>query len=249
MPWWLPIAIAAFVLWLGWGYLPYLLHLNDRVESLGGLGEWGDWFGGLSAFFSAAGFLAVVVTFRETQNDQHRQRFESTFFELLRLLDEKRNEVRFIHSKNYRNFRQLQDQKFQGFTAFKPAWFEAYFFITSQSPLPTRAEAGRLYQKRVHNRFESTFGPYFRILYTILFRIKSDSVLTNEEKWRYGNLLRSQLTSYEVALAALNGLAPVSKDFSDLLTEFRILKYLPNPGSRRRLLVNYYPEAAFSPRD
>ncbi|WP_405049507.1 putative phage abortive infection protein [Rhizobium sp. BK176] len=72
---------------------------------------------------------------------------------------------------------------------------------------------GALYRKRVHVRYESTFGPYFRLLYTILWRLRDDKKLTPEEKRRYGNLLRGHLTSFEVAMAGLNGLMPRAKDF------------------------------------
>ncbi|MBZ9648640.1 putative phage abortive infection protein, partial [Sphingobium sp. 3R8] len=47
-------------------------------------------------------------------------------------------------------------------------------------------------------------SPYFRIIYTILYRIKSDKYLIDKEKFQYSNLLRSQLTSRELTVLALN---------------------------------------------
>jgi hypothetical protein len=60
----------------------------------------------------------------------------------------------------------------------------------------------------------------------MLRRIKDDPVLSPEEKVEYGNLLRSQLTGFEIALAGLNGLSKVSNDFSSLVKAF-----WPAPGS------------------
>lgn len=112
----------------------------------------------------------------------------------------------------------------------------------------TKERLSEVYLKRIHGRFESTFGPYFRLIYTILSRIKEDKVLSPGDKNRYANLLRSQLTSYEISLIAINGLAPLAKDLSALLTEFRLLKYLPN-GTLRRTLETVYDQQAFAARD
>jgi hypothetical protein len=85
-------------------------------------------------------------------------------------------------------------------------------------------------------------------MYTILHRVETDNFLSDDEKHKYGNLLRSQLNSYELAMVGLNGLSPVSKDFGQLIIKFHLLKYLP-PGSRRSILTACYPPAAFTSRD
>ena len=109
-------------------------------------------------------------------------------------------------------------------------------------------ELGMLYVQRIHSRYESTLGPYYRLLYTLLARIHDDKVLTQTEKYRFGNILRSQLTSHEVALCCYNGLAAVSGSFRELVIEFRLPKYLPDEFGRQRL-GEYYPVSAFAGRD
>ncbi|MGO7803326.1 putative phage abortive infection protein [Rhizobium ruizarguesonis] len=86
------------------------------------------------------------------------------------------------------------------------------------------------------------------MVYTILRRIKDDKVLSEPEKIQYSNLLRSQLTSHELALAGFNGLMPQANDFDALLTEFHMLKYLPT-GIARRALEEVYDPTAFAARD
>lgn len=105
-----------------------------------------------------------------------------------------------------------------------------------------------VYEERIHKNNEASFGPYFRLVYTVLRRIKDDDVLTVSEKNQYGNLLRSQLTSEELTLLAVNGMAPFSADLSDLIQEFRLLKYLPQSSVQRRFLA-FYGSTAFAARD
>ncbi len=104
------------------------------------------------------------------------------------------------------------------------------------------------YSDEVHQRAEGTLGPYFRVLYTILRRISEKEELSETEKARYGNLVRSQLSSAEVALIAANALTTASNDFKRFVIEFRLLKYLP-PGGYGSILERIYPEEAFAPRD
>lgn len=95
---------------------------------------------------------------------------------------------------------------------------------------------------------ETGLGPYFRVIYTMLNRLREDTVLSPVEKVALGNLLRSQLNGDEIQLAAVNGLTQESKDFADLLTQFHMLKYMPKGHLRNRLEKVYDPKA-FAPRD
>lgn len=253
-------------LWSLWLAQASILEKLGYPWSVQTLGPWGDTFGALSSLFSALGFIAVVATLRmqqgqiqqarndqekiniETREEQHRQRFDGSFFELLKLLREAKEDVVFHHTSDYDAANLLRDQKFVGIDAFRAAWREVSSNFYAKKPTPTRLEAGRIYNDIVHKRFESRFGPYFRLLYTILNRINSDNILTAEDKIRYANLLRSQLTSYELILIGLNGLSPVSGNLSDLVSEFRLFKYA-TPGPRLRLLKKFYPKEAFEPRD
>lgn len=245
---------AVLVLWLMWAFHPYIKNKSGFDWDAATSGQWGDTFGALNALFATFGFAAVILTLRlqqkqikDAQDEQHRQRFESSYFELTKLLREIRNEARFRHTKEFLAVYPKWDVQRTGPNAFKYACLEVFFHIRNDKLL-SKEGAGRVYENCVHNRFEDVFGPYFRVMYTIIYRIKTDSVLTQDDRHRYGNLLRSQLTSYELALAGLNGLSPVSKDFSNLLMEFRMFKYLPT-GGRMRALKRYYAKQAFMARD
>lgn len=256
------VSATVLLIWVGWATLPYSMPLTGFEWQPEVLGQWGDAFGALNALFSAFAFVAVLYTLRQQQKqiddaatDQHLQRFEHTFYELLRLLREARDDVEFRFSDNYEGSSGQREPnsvgRVTGTQAFKRAQFEMKYWIDRDSTASaslTAAEVAEIYLRCVLNRYESTFAPYYRLLYTILIRIKMDTKLTADEKHRFGNLLRSQLTSHEVALCCYNGLAAVSGSFQNLLIEFKIPKYLPETFGRD-ILSAYYPASAFEGRD
>lgn len=255
-------AVVAGVLWLLWASSPSIFAIFGLEWDPARIGPWGDAFGGLNALFSATAFVAVLLTLHQQQRqiveaakDQHIERFERTFYELLRLLREARGDVEFRYSKEYDGGTRKREEKYgervDGPEAFKRAQFEIKYWVEVEEmhsgPVSTRRLA-EIYTVKCHDRYESTLAPYYRLLYTILSRIKNDATLEPEEKCRYGNLLRSQLTSHEVALCCYNGLAAVSGSFKELLVEFRIAKYLPDEFGRRTF-QDHYPPSTFLGRD
>ncbi len=222
MLFWLATAFVV-LLWLAWAAQPWLFTQLGIVWNAETLGPWGDTFRALNALFAALGFLIIVTTLRmqqsqirqaredqkqlnqEAREEQHRHRFEGSFFQLLRLLRESGKAVRFRHSSEYvRDTNAKGRPVVTGYRAFRAAWEEAKLRLDT-APAPSREDAADIYDQFVHTRYERYFGPYFHLLYTMLRRIKDDPVLSPEEKVEYGNLLRSQLTGFEIALAGLNG--------------------------------------------
>lgn len=272
--WRLFVASGAVVaLWLAWVFQVPIIKSTRLFWRPEILGQWGDTFGALNALFAAAAFIGVLWTLslqREQLNEQkielerqkqrqadqeillaqekdatrkaeHLQKFENTFFQLLALLREVRAEVR------YRSVRSPGSDLSEGSAAFAMAWDDAQAVLRGTRPEPTSEEVGDIYSVTIHARAESGLGPYFRLIYTILERISSDPLIPNRERVRYSRLLRSQLTSPEVGLLALNGLTDAAKDLDRYLTRFHMLKYLPEDAARRELM-RHYPEKAFAPR-
>jgi hypothetical protein len=261
--------VAVIAVWVVWALHPLFAKRMMIPWDPTKAGPWGDTFGALNALFSALAFIAVLFTLKQqrddlsrqqeqifrTELDHHVQRFEQTFYELLRLLREARDDVEFMYSKEYRSdgapTERNAHERVEGTESFKRANTEMRHWIARahQADGEVSADAiAKLYLKHVHSRYESTFAPYYRLLYTLLLRIKEDPVLTQPQKYRYGNLLRSQLTSHEVALCCYNGLSAISGRFKDLIVEFRLGKYLPDQFGRKRLML-YYPASTFDGRD
>ncbi|WP_164854042.1 putative phage abortive infection protein [Sinorhizobium meliloti] len=254
---------------MGWLFQEFIFQLFDIPWKSELLGQLGDTFGALNALFSAFAFVAVLYTLKHQRDDlarqqlqiddaaldQHLQRFERTFYELLRLLREARDEVEYRYSENYEGGSRQRESDYgtqvNGAQAFKRAQFELKYWVETHlvhKETISGQEVAEIYTKFVHSRYESSFAPYYRLLYTILLRVKSDQKLKPAEKRFYGNLLRSQLTSHEVALCCYNGLASYSGSFKTLIEAFRLPKYLPEEFGRS-LLKMHYPESAFAGRD
>lgn len=237
-------------------------HANDLEKA----GQWGDSFGAFTALMSALGTIGVVWTLllqqrsiREQAADLHRQRFEATFFQLLGLLKESKEQIRFSHSDEYLKgkyphispvgIRTLKKDSYN-ITALIQARTEAYWWIAEArnlGPILPR-ELGRIFVKKIFARFSGRFGAYYRVLYSILNRIDKDPVLTKDEKIEYSKLVRAQLTADEVQLLALNGMAKISGDFHDLISKYRMLKYI-NSRYIREVFAGAYAEFVFRARD
>ncbi|MDR7148043.1 putative phage abortive infection protein [Rhizobium sp. BE258] len=259
------LVIAMWREWAGRGpeisewFLSSSLLAGEKPDRFARSGQWGDGFGSLNALFAGLALCSAVGAFfmqgqtlREQRIDNHVARFESTYFELIALLKQARSEVRYRASADWREitpskYKLLAADTQTGGAAFRLAIYE-FRYLLRQTKIVDRDSIGRLYTVKVHNRHESTFGPYFRLIYTILRTIRDDDTLSRSQKIKYGNLLRSQLTSFEIALAAFNAMMPEANDLDQLLTEFRMLKYLPN-GRTRRLLQGIYKDIAFEGRD
>lgn len=219
-------------------------------------GQWADTFGAFNALVTVVGSSAVLATLwlqqrslKDQAADLHRQRFKSSYFELLRLLREARGQITFQHSKLYIDA-QLLDRTSRsglasshlrrthsGYEAIRTAVKELRYWLAPGREKSFGSDVvTKIYEDRIHTHTnEAGFGPYFRLIYTILFRLKNDRVLTEDEKASYGNLLRSQLTSEEITLLAVNSLSDFAKDLKDLLADFRMLKYMPESSMKRRL--------------
>lgn len=251
--------------WAGHGIQIYEWWVPGHSNTaLSDVSDWGDSFGALNALVSGLGLSAVLATLwlqsvalKDQARDLHKQRFESSFFELLRLLREVRAELIFRHSADYRKAIHKDapsvilplGSNVQGLDAINAAVRELrYWLAPGRSDNRAQSTMVEIYGELIHKNNEASFGPYFRLVYTLLNRLRCDEILSENEKAQYGNLLRSQLTSEEITLIGVNALAPFANDLQSLLIEFRMLKYLPVSSMQRRFKRTYDP-IAFASRD
>lgn len=254
------IIIALTLAWLAWGtWAPEIASWSTGATSKDfNVGVWGDSYGAYNALVGSLGFGAIAFTLllqmralKQQQTDIHKQRFESSFFQLLELLRESRQEF----SLSFKN----SPQEGIGAARIHAERLAQHIEDEMQDPRylnklnnndkhVARRKFGVIYRSMVHTENEFYLGPFYRILYTILFRINSDETLNESEKIFYGNLVRSQFTSAEITLIGYNGLIPESKDLSKYIEHFRLLKYMPD-GTHKSALQWVYDPIAFAPRD
>lgn len=261
------MVFAVVVVWMFWANTSSSWALwagaikldGSQVASTVATGNWGNTFGGFNALVGALGFGAVAITlnlqytsFKMQSLDQHVSRFEGNFFRLIDLMIKLREDLYYEQTENYLS-KKPNSKKIESITghkAIEAAYEEVKYWVyknhSGREKISKKIVAG-VYDNFVHNRFEYCFATYFRILYTILNNIKKDRILSEEEKYSYANILRAQLTSFEIGLLSFNATSNYSKDLLDLMTHFRLLKYMPL--KRRSVLGDIFKEEAFKARD
>lgn len=267
--------VLFIILFFGWGiYADYSVEIarffaGNYITSVTQAGAWGDTFGAFNGLVSLAGAIFIVRTLLLQQDalaeqqkaisfqvsDAHRQRFEASFFELLKLLRELRGELSFKHSKAYVATATTATRRLSlgrtraGTDALAAFILEQRFILRSQvkdTALATREDLAKSYDAAMTTQTERTFAPYFRLIYTILNKVRKDGVLSAVEKSDYTRLLRSQITNIELIAIAYNSLSPRSADLESLLTEFRMFKYMPESPARKRFERIFEPQIFLS---
>lgn len=145
------------------------------------------------------------------------QNFEGTFFQLISLYNEIIATTK-IHDHEGRET------------------FISFYNLLSNSIKPNvmdvnQANIGGAYEVFYRSR-ESLIGPYFRIIFNILKFIEDSSI---DNKRKYSDLLRAQLSSFELVLIFYHCLTDDNiDDFKPFVESYSILKFLP----RERLYLD-----------
>ncbi|MCK6429690.1 MAG: putative phage abortive infection protein [Burkholderiaceae bacterium] len=241
-PFWLAVGFVAAV-WAITGLV--LLPREDR-------GTIGDMFGAANALFSGLAFAGIIYTIwiqrtelqlqrkelaltraelegqklqLQMQNDTlRRQNFENTFFQLLGLHSDILNAI---------------DLQKDGRTTRGRDCFRAFSrrlhgeLVDYRNRIPNWSEEERINAayKKFFEEHQSEIGHYFRSLYNIVKFVKQSDV---RDKRLYTNLIRAQLSSYELVMLFYNCISALGREkFKPLVEEFALLKTLP-----RQLLEN-----------
>lgn len=257
---WLFFLIAAvIVLWVVSGYLIYPLGIEER-------GVFGDMFGAVNSLFSGLAFATLIFTiylqthaiklqqkeledtrneirqqkeYLAAQNDVMRiQNFESTFFQLLSLLQQIRESFTFTRtgSQNlgkkafgyaYDNLEQcLREYIAQGIPAGK-----------------TKNEVINIVATNFFTEYQIDFGHYFRTLYNLIKLVDKSEL---PDKKFYTNLIRAQLTNIEVQVIFYDCLSDLGKEkFKPLIEKYALLKVIKPEMLFDKYHYSLYCESAF----
>lgn len=255
---WLLIGGVILTVLLYAGFLIFLTWPIGEL-SINSSGVFGDSFGLLTSLFSGLAFAGLIITIvmqrdelalqrqelnltREELNGQKHemqaqnetlkiQRFENTFFKMLEFLDACRNDV------YYRGFR---GQGVQGRDAIKAMYeyFTEGFLCNYEQDSNFNQVRTFKYESKskdgiaeMYNGFYAEYGDelgqYYRTLYNVLKLIDSAEYIN--EKTIYRNLLRAQLSRFELLLLFYNCLSEFGKDkMAPLVKKYNLLKHLEN---------------------
>lgn len=106
-----------------------------------------------------------------------------------------------------------------------------------------------LYEEQVFGQHPSAVGPYFRALYQT-FKLVDDSsidIVPANDKIKYANIARGQISEGAVLLLAINGLAPRGDKFAPLIETYGLLEHM-HPRYRQRFqnaLELFYAASSF----
>lgn len=208
-------------------------------------GTYGDMYGALNTLFSGFAFVGIIISIlmqnkeismqrddlklqreemekqreemeltrnevREQNSTMFLQRFENTFFKLVEL-----------HQNIVSGFQIEETNTFASNTQHRgKECFTFFFNLIREKDVMNADEYYDLY-----DNFQSILGVYFTSLYRILKYIKRQEKLTNEEKYEYSSILRSNLSDDELWLVSVNCIIGHGKvKFMPLVIEFKFCK-------------------------
>ena len=216
------------------------------------LGEFGDFFGGvlnpILTFLMLIGLIITIVIqrvelrlarneFRRTAdalNEQSqttkKQSFEHTFFQMMRLYNEIIDGLS-IKSEYVLDIISGEGEKvYRGRDAIEHLygiWKNSYAenVIGDDHNCPT-LEAIQIEYPKFYTNYGNHLGHYFRTLYNIV-KLVDNSALSRSEKKTYTNILRSQLSKFELGLLLYNCLSSYGKEkFLPLVVKYDLLKHI-----------------------
>lgn len=215
--------------------------------------QYGDFVGGtMNPLFAFSGLMALLYTIvlqsRELKNSAeqlkksaialegqnellNKQSFEATYFQLLQLyasvvrglsvtvnVTQMQPNIR-MSSRSIEDRECLKHlyERFVGSNLDKVARGDHNL---------TRKEAINVEYLNFYSSYGHVLGHYFRVLYNIVKFVDEASIADNEKK-RYVNLLRAQLSKYELALLLYNMLSEKGRtDLVRLVKKYNLLKHL-----------------------
>ena len=211
--------------------------------------------GAVGSLWSLAAFIFIYVTLKAQQEEivkqqaaSEQERFESIFFELLR-----------IHHSLIADIR--TDSPDEGRLVSGRACFRVFYTKLCQlyeepsppgkSSVQSREELILLHIdvafQNLYQCFGGELGHYFRNLYHII-RFVDESRVSGAERKRYMKILRAQLSSKELLLFFYNGLSDVGQKLKPLISKYALLEQLPEADLMKEHHVELYPVIAYVDR-
>lgn len=225
------VSITVALLLIGFYFWKFSGGLAEKQEAWG---QFGDYVGGiLNPLFSLTALFALLYTIKLQSKELHesteqlkasaealalqnnvmlRQQFETTFFQMLDLFNEIiRGMERSSETKGRSCTRSLSK--------------------TLQSRLQDarKENINSQYRDDFYNVYGYLLGHYFLNLYNII-KFVDKSSLADEDKKFYTNIVRAQLSEYELVLLFYNCLCldEAQEKFLPLVRKYRLLKHLNN---------------------
>lgn len=205
------------------GYAAAILFKTRPIDvySMEKAGLFGDSFGVITCFFTALGFIGLLINLKEQRTYNNRQVFETNFFQMLSHLNEITKDVGYTktHMTDPDSIYYGREAVFHLANIFKN--YYGYNLFRSQ---------GNYDKDRLENviiNFESFWDDhggklshYFRWLYNILNFIESKDDI---DKDFYVKLIFAQLSNQELFLIFYSALTPRGFNFQKFIIKYQMM--------------------------
>jgi hypothetical protein len=219
----------------------FLINCLSILWGEGGFGEYGDFMGGvlnpLLSFIMIMGILITIILqqseLKEARKEFKRsadalaeqsqslalQNFENTFFQMLRLHND-------IVKDMFEGDADTGNKGFSGrdcFGVYHQKFDSIYYKYMKDSDKEDELELIEINYKVFFFNYQSSIGHYFRNLYTIIKLVDAKTIPFVDKK-QYTNIVRAQLSSYELSLLFYNCLSSIGRDkFKPLIEKYELL--------------------------
>ena len=225
------------------------IFIFDNAIDSSKFSDFGTFIGGVvGPFWSLTSILLFYITLRlqrqsiqDTNTKLERDRFESTFYHLLSLHNKNVESIDII--RNMGNYPML-NIKGRGFFKELCLCIEIDYNGARDhlgfKNLEPEDKLIAIYTMAYYE-FLSELSHYFRHLYYIITFVDDSKIINLSEKKYYLNLVRAQLSNYEMVLLAYNCISPLGKNFKPLIVKYKLIKNIDfelyNTGTKR--IINY----------
>lgn len=164
-------------------------------------------------------------SFKKQNASIEQQTFENTFFKLLEFLETRRNDFKYdeynssssVIEQNYHSF----IQKFFYKNTSEVEWDPKYIFDENCKSIEQIKEKTQSY----YEKGGGELGPYFRVLFNILKFVDTNRLITKINQL-YINLIKDQLSRYELLLLFYYCLSDCNQEMSFLIKKYQVLEHL-----------------------
>lgn len=229
-------------------YRNAILHGTWPFEgmTLADTGLFGDSWGAFTSIFSALGFCGVLWTIKlqqeatkkieedalKREQSERIRDFENSFFNILNILQTIISDIQVKDNK-----RELLSEGrgvflflFQGFQRRlkRDGFIRGNFDFDTNSyskSFIAKEEMLKLYTSYYFS-YTQKFSHYFRYLYNA-YKFIDDAQMDDVIKRKYANILRAQLSNYELIMLFYNSLTPSGYKFQRYLMKYSVMDNLP----------------------
>lgn len=173
--------------------------------------------------------------FQEQNKTMKRQRFENTFFNMLSLQQEIVSNLSYDDVERVMDIahplkpREERHTLYNGRTLFREIYLSIKVCTTNNRMYYGIRRAIEAHSYTVYSDIQSTtrFDHYFRHLYHIYRYVDRSDLVTDEERYEYASIVRSQLSDYELVMLFYNCLTANGRaKFKPLIEKYAIFNNL-----------------------